>query len=465
MKKLSFLLIAALLLGVVACQKDGPKKSDELTVEPTLTFEGNGGRLEVAVASDYEWQFEENADWLTIEPFLDRTGFYATAVPHGEDTERTATITLTNGKTEQKIAVTQGVVGWYDFVQSRVTLENPAESLLPGSAKDNDLAFQQFYFYGAKTNAALLPEEDSYRFAVATVTTWPTGIDEEGTTITAIDIPTGTYEYTLGGENAHEALPSINGTDNGNNYTIWVKKDGTSPEGYNDFGEGSEMVIEKTGDQYSMTCYLVSKADGTIFKGRYTGKIVMDNPYNTGLSEDMDFGTINGAPDGSMVGGTPGMKGMEAYGIYVSFSFRVVGEGLSREKGMAPHEGSGYYLVGAAAMGSSNGYVMPNGTYPIRSALSMSVEGFDEGLVSDASNAPGLWIYRYENGVVVEKASLISGTVKVTCNDNKTDESASISTPTSYTWEIDAVERLGHKVKGTITFESYWQDLMTDSVQ
>ena len=70
----------------------------------TLNFAWNGGSQEVSIASNYEYEISEDADWLTIQRTA--SGFKATATANNENSDRATTISIVG----LKYAVTEKVV-------------------------------------------------------------------------------------------------------------------------------------------------------------------------------------------------------------------------------------------------------------------------------------------------------------------------------------------------------------------
>ena len=81
---------------------------DELIIEPeSLTFAVEGGKQEIAITANFEYEYSTNADWLTIEK--SEKGINITATPNTKFEDRTAEITISNKKygVSKAITITQ----------------------------------------------------------------------------------------------------------------------------------------------------------------------------------------------------------------------------------------------------------------------------------------------------------------------------------------------------------------------
>ncbi|MGN1219725.1 MAG: BACON domain-containing protein [Candidatus Cryptobacteroides sp.] len=107
MKK--YLTIAALaaLVGIASCEK--PVEKIDISASPaTVTFEGDGGTINVAVTTSSEtFTVETGADWLTYE--VNGKEIALTATNNNTKAERSATVTLTDDHSSCKIEVAQQI--------------------------------------------------------------------------------------------------------------------------------------------------------------------------------------------------------------------------------------------------------------------------------------------------------------------------------------------------------------------
>ncbi len=82
----------------------------DITVEPTLTIEADGGdtyKKTVTVTAEAAWEVDSEDGWLTVEKAADGLSFAVVAVPWGGKEPRTGTIVVDNGVTQEPIEVTQ----------------------------------------------------------------------------------------------------------------------------------------------------------------------------------------------------------------------------------------------------------------------------------------------------------------------------------------------------------------------
>lgn len=108
MKK--YLTIAALaaFVGAVSCEKTPVEKIDISASPATVTFEGDGGTINVAVTTSSEtFTVETGADWLTYE--VNGKEIALTATNNNTKAERSATVTLTDDHSSCKIEVAQQI--------------------------------------------------------------------------------------------------------------------------------------------------------------------------------------------------------------------------------------------------------------------------------------------------------------------------------------------------------------------
>ena len=460
MRKLTLFAIAALIAGMAAtaCENRNttpdpdpdPMPNEELSVDrPSITFEGNTtDEVEVEVTSELAWTTsisEGDDEWISIEPWMDETGFTVSVTNYDGDAAREGTITVSNGKNEATVTVNQGIVAVYEFVDARARYLDHDRTGLDDTDVDNK-GLPYLQFWGSKVNGAFEPEVPCWNLTLQTI------IHEPDLTGTVLELEEGTYNWALGGD-----LPAIFGADQPNCYVLWVGAGGD----YIDVVEGSSMTVEKTADGYSIT-FNLKLSDGTFFKARYNGAVKMDNPWNTGLSEDMDLGVISGEGTGRM--GT--MAAIGYYSIVPDWTLRVCSPGLTRDAETNTFTGSGYFMKMETRMGGA-GWIMPDGTYDVKprpGASDLTNYCVIMGDESDIANNCGTWIYRYEDGVIMDKARVMSGSIKITCNTPaNTDTSASQNIPTSYTFEVDVEESLGFSVKGTFTATCDWIDVGTIS--
>ena len=108
MKK--YLTIAALaaLAGMVSCVKQSADLKDIAASPATVTFEGEGGTINVAVTTSSEtFSVETGADWLTYE--VNGKEIALTATNNNTKAERSATVTLSDDHSSCKIEVNQQI--------------------------------------------------------------------------------------------------------------------------------------------------------------------------------------------------------------------------------------------------------------------------------------------------------------------------------------------------------------------
>ena len=108
MKK--YLTIAALaaLAGMVSCVKPSADLKDIAASPATVTFEGEGGTINVAVTTSSEtFSVETGADWLTYE--VNGKEIALTATNNNTKAERSATVTLMDDHSSCKIEVAQQI--------------------------------------------------------------------------------------------------------------------------------------------------------------------------------------------------------------------------------------------------------------------------------------------------------------------------------------------------------------------
>ena len=108
MKK--YLTIAALaaFAGMVSCEKPSADLKDIAASPATVTFEGDGGTINVAVTTSSEtFSVETGADWLTYE--VNGKEIALTAANNNTKAERSATVTLSDDHSSCKIEVNQQI--------------------------------------------------------------------------------------------------------------------------------------------------------------------------------------------------------------------------------------------------------------------------------------------------------------------------------------------------------------------
>ena len=108
MKK--YLTIAALaaFAGIVSCEKPSADLKDIAASPATVTFEGEGGTINVAVTTSSEtFSVETGADWLTYE--VNGKEIALTATNNNSKAERSATVTLMDDHSSCKIEVAQQI--------------------------------------------------------------------------------------------------------------------------------------------------------------------------------------------------------------------------------------------------------------------------------------------------------------------------------------------------------------------
>ena len=106
-KYLTFAALAA-LAGMVSCVKPSADLKDIAASPATVTFEGEGGTINVAVTTSSEtFSVETGADWLTYE--VNGKEIALTAANNNTKAERSATVTLSDDHSSCKIEVAQQI--------------------------------------------------------------------------------------------------------------------------------------------------------------------------------------------------------------------------------------------------------------------------------------------------------------------------------------------------------------------
>ena len=105
MKASKFIAMLAIAAGIMACTEQEEKDEDSISATPsTVTFEADGGAINVAVAADV-YKVDGAEAWLTCVPKGRELAL--TAEPNTERSARSCTLTLTNGTASCKVTVNQ----------------------------------------------------------------------------------------------------------------------------------------------------------------------------------------------------------------------------------------------------------------------------------------------------------------------------------------------------------------------
>ena len=120
---------------------------DEMIIEPeSLAFAVEGGKQEIAITANFEYEYSTNADWLTIKK--SEKGISVTAQNNVEVENRTAEITISNEKygVSKVVNVTQGA-----FVPA-ITIE-PESLAFAVEGGTQEIAITANFEYEYSTNA------------------------------------------------------------------------------------------------------------------------------------------------------------------------------------------------------------------------------------------------------------------------------------------------------------------------
>ena len=398
--------------------KQGAASSDIMVDLPSLTFDGQGGKKTVAVTSEIpEWTAvpAEGSEWLTVTPNYSNNTFEVTVGAYIEDGDRQGSITVGNGKQEATVEVTQEEIPWIELVSFRSgysrwgddeTLFNPVLQFWDSPINANG-PMNPFAWWVIANPVAVCPD----------------------LTARHLDIPEGTY--TFGPSNS---TPPFLYNDGYNNYISPVV------DGYATIGDivdatWGEMVVTGEGDARTVEI-IYDLEDNTVFKARYNGSTVFSNPFVSGLVADVDLGTMD------MTGLAVCDESLMSWGLLAAWTFHICSEGLTLDETDTP-QGTGYYIRVSALTNTSDGQPRSpaeDGTYEFTNPNILSTDG---GLFSGASGSAdtGSWLYRYEDGEMMERTPLDSGTIAISHVDP------------NYTFVFDVIEKNGYNVRGTLTGE------------
>ncbi len=386
----------------------------------TLTFEGQAGTQTVTVTSEIAaWSATPAADsdWITVTPDTANMTFTVTVTANVEDEQRQGTITVGNGKEETTITVTQGTIEWYELKDYR--------GLYSEWSSNDALCNSVLSFYGAMLDSRhMAMAEFCYRVEVNIV------IDKPDMTNKRLDIPAGTYEWG----NTNSTTPFIY-DDGYNNFAQPVRN------GYATIGDivdatWGRMVV--TGEGNTRTVEIIyNLVDGTTFKARYIGSTYFNNPYIAGLIEDVDLGTM------SVTGLAVCDESIVSFGYPASWVLHMCDDGVTLDETDTP-QGTGWFIKVAASTETSDGQPgspIKDGTYNVGNPAIFNKEtGVSLG-TSDGSDDKGSWLYRLEDGEVMDRAPIISGTVQISYSDP------------NYTLVLDVEDNGGYKIQGTLSGE------------
>lgn len=459
MKKIQFYLIALLMAGgATACENGNGNDNDgdppvvvneSLTVDrATLAFDGEGKQShEVEVTSELDWTAtvpDADGEWIQVVPFLDETGFTVTVEPFIGDTARTSTITVTNGKNTETVAVSQGIIAYTTLTYARTTLYE--------WSADADLCNPFLKLSEQTLGANGAPATPCMIVCLNPVVAKPDHAERY------FDMPEGTYEMKASG-----AAPYLY-NDGYNNFA------GMSNTGLGDIVDAvsGSMTITKSGDQTTAAVVLINE-DGSVFKGKYVGPHITAQNPNYAVAGNFDMGTLTGGT------GRTGNVG-SYYSMMPSWGFRIFGPGVSASD---PNDaakrlyadGTGYYIrmetINSEAGTKGLGYVVPNGEYTVKKGDATKESYVLSGSIADTNQSCGLYIYTVQDGEVTNAIRVQSGTVKITQTTNKEDVAESITTPTTYLFEFDVhanEDGTGTEVVGSIEASLSYVDLLTGSL-
>jgi hypothetical protein len=387
--------------------------------KPTLDFEGPGGTQTVGVTSLIAgWTAVADKDWITVTPNENGRTFDVTVGAHAEDGTRTGTITVSNGKEEATVNVEQADIPYKTMVAYNGIIQNVTGY--------NNLNAMTLRFWGAKVNASLSPVEDCWNVSVQIIID---AVDKEQKTF---DFPVGTYAWSK----TQVATPFL--LESSSNFVY--------PPGANSFGErigatGGKMVV--TGEDAERTVKITyTLEDGTTFKAMFEGRTAVNNPLISGLMEDVDLGTVG--MTGWLDGDAGALKWGPTYtGVLWHYHFATEGVTFNAETQAA--EGTGYYIMlkstVTSVIGRVAGAMAEAGTYDIgvgTPSVFTSAFGVTKGSSSGTTDN-GAWIYRLQDGVVMDRAPFMSGTIGISYVDP------------NHTFVINAVDNLGNKITGTLS--------------
>jgi hypothetical protein len=173
-----------------------------------------------------------------------------------------------------------------------------------------------------------------------------------------------------------------------------------------------------------------------MFKARQKGSTAFNNPFVAGLMDDLDLGTMD------MHGIAWADQTVVDDGKSASWRFLMGSQGITIDPATQEVGGTGYYVLLSALTYTSDG--MPgspakDGTYNI--GKQPNILAGEVGVAEGQSVGTfdfGTWIYRYDNGVLMERAPLMEGDVDISFSDGV------------HTFVIDALDNGGKKIEGTL---------------
>ena len=133
----------------------------EIVVDPeSLAFPFGGGKQEVAITANFDYEYSVEVDWLSIEEI--KGGINVTAAYNGAESERSADITISNAKygitkvvTVSQESMTPGIVA--QLAREPFYYENP-ESRTPAYSVASEAHRLSFFGWGEQTDKAFQME-------------------------------------------------------------------------------------------------------------------------------------------------------------------------------------------------------------------------------------------------------------------------------------------------------------------
>jgi hypothetical protein len=386
---------------------------------PELPFDGQGATKTVAVTSEItEWTAtaEGEEEWITITPNYSNDTFDVTVSAHIEDGPRTGTITVSNGIEEATVVVTQEEVAWVELLGFRggyYTLDS-----------DEALCNPLLQFWDSPINSAGQP----LNYPVIQVCVNPV-IEQPDLTVKRLYFPAGTYK--LG--NIGSPTPYLY-NDGYNNFVL--PAGATTWDDVVDAVDGQMVITDDGGTRTVEVIYVLE--DDTIFKGRYIGNTAFNNPFIAGLLEDLDLGAIDVTgkvhlDDSIVPAGYPGL-----------WTFHICSDGVTVDEVTNAPQGTGYYIYMNTSIHTSDGQPDSSIKEGVYDVYNVSILDNETGIGIGTSNGSvdvGTWIYRLENGEVIERAPFMSGKVSIDYDGS------------AYTFGLDALDNNNMKIQGTLTGE------------
>lgn len=180
---LSILSVMAALLGAVACEDimgiieevgGDINKITELSITPKqVTIKAEGGQASIAFTAPTVWSASSDADWITIDPSVGKTGDVVvtiTALPNTDGKERTTYVTVESGKLSSSATIVQEGAGGS-------TQPGDSTGVNPGTDPDKWYLIGTFNDWDLTTSVALenlreglytvsinLPEKTEFKF-------------------------------------------------------------------------------------------------------------------------------------------------------------------------------------------------------------------------------------------------------------------------------------------------------------